>query len=206
MNIVGLVRLHWQVSAIIAIAAIGPSSLAFAQVDAKLCRSEVSSEIARSTLHWEGFNDFGSSKSTFTESGFRIDSEGPSCRIRSVRSDGKPGDRVCTWNSRLDCGLQFNQDATSHKFSSGDVQQYGKVKWTSNDKIDIKVKRGDVTATESREVAVVKFDGRWSRGPSSGRSISTAYFDRVWGVLLKIEGAHDFNKFGDLVLMIEFPQ
>ena len=138
----------WRIAFAIVVAIAVQPTLGIAQTDEQLCRSEVSSEIAKSVLHWEGFNDFGSSKSVFTESDFRLVGQGSSCRIHSVRSDGKPGERACSWTSRLDCGLRFNQDATSHKFSSGEVSQYGKLKWTSNDKIDVKVKRGDVTATE----------------------------------------------------------
>jgi hypothetical protein len=206
MKCIKQVGTNWGIALAIVASFVLLPTLGIAQVNEQLCRLEISPEIAKAVLHWEGFNDFGSSKSASTESGYRIDGQGPSCRIHSVRSGGKPIDRVCTWTSRLDCGLQFNQDATSHNFSSGDVSQYGKLKWTSNDKIDVKVKRGDVLATELREVAVVKFDGRWSRGGSSGRSTSTAYFDRAWGVLLKIDGAHDFNKFGEAVIMVEFPQ
>ena len=194
-----------RIGAAVAIVATGSTSSVIAQTSDKLCRTEVSAEIAKSKLHWEGFNDFGNSNFSYSESGYRMDGQGASCRIRSVRSDNTPGERVCTWNARLDCDLLLGQDATSHKFSSGNVSQYGKVKWASNEKLDVKVKRGDVTTTESREVAVVKFDGRWSRGQDSGRSISTAYFDRTWGVLLKIEGAHDFNKFGEVVSTVEFP-
>ena len=200
-----LLNFVWRLGADVAIFAIGPTSSVIAQTSDKLCRTEVSAEIAKSTLRWESFNDFGNSKFAYSESGFRMDGQGASCRIHSVRSDNKAGERVCTWNARLDCELLLGQDAISHKFFQGDVSQYGKLKWASNEKLDVKVKRGDVTTTESREVAVVKFDGRWSRGSDSGRSISTAYFDRMWGVLLKIEGAHDFNKFGDVVSIVEFP-
>lgn len=51
---------------------------------------------------------------------------------------------------------------------------------------------------------MVKFKGTWVNGSSNGHSESTAYFDRTWGVLLEVEGAHGTNKCGDHVILIEF--
>ncbi len=195
-------------SRILAMSVIGfaAPALVFAQASDKLCQTSASAATSQATLHWESFNDFGNSKSKYTETGFKVEADGSSCKIRSVRTDGRPGERSCAWTPRSNCDLQLGKDAISHKFSSGTVFQYGKLQWVSNEMVPVKVKHGDAISEEMRTVAVVKFDGTWSRGSDRGRSVSTAYFDRDWGVLLKIEGAHDANKWGDLVSMIEFPQ
>jgi hypothetical protein len=46
---------------------------------------------------------------------------------------------------------------------------------------------------------VVTFKGIWSRGSDRGGSVSTGYYDREWGVMLKIVGAHDTNEWGDTI-------
>jgi hypothetical protein len=181
-------------------------ALVFAQASDKLCQTAANPTMPQITLQWDSFNDFGNSKSKYTETGFKVEADSSSCKIRSVRTDGRSGERPCAWTPRSSCDLQLGKDAISHKFSTGNVFQYGKLQWVSNETVPVKVKHGDAISEEMRTVAVVKFDGTWSRGSDRGRSVSTAYFDRDWGVLLKIEGAHDANKWGDLVSMIEFPQ
>ncbi len=172
----------------------------------RLCQSTLKPETARMTLQWEGFNDFGNSKFNFVESGFLRDGEGDSCKIRSTRSDNKTGQRPCGWTDRLSCELEFGMEPITHKFSSGTSLQYGKLDWASNGKLLVKVKRGELSSEEWRDVALIKFDGSWSRGIDRGRSVSTAYYDRAWGVLLKVEGAHDANKWGETVSLVVFSQ
>ncbi len=33
--------------------------------------------------------------------------------------------------------------------------------------------------------------------------MSTGYYDREWGVMLKIEGAHDANQWGDTITLVD---
>jgi hypothetical protein len=41
-------------------------------------------------------------------------------------------------------------------------------------------------------------------GQFSGRSESTAFYDRRWGIRLKLKGWHDQNKWGDDVVLVGF--
>ena len=174
----------------------------WAQADEKLCQLAMKPVVSGLTLHWDSFNMFNNRKETYSETGFAQAGEGRSCKIKSQRSSFTSPDRPCTWTSRLSCDLQLNKDPISHNFSSGSYQ-YGKLQWVGNEKLTVNVKRGETSTPETREVAVVKFVGLWSSGNSRGDSISTVYFDRDWGVLLKAEGAHDANKWGDTVTLIE---
>lgn len=180
-------------------------SFASAQVTDELCELKLKPDAARATLHRDTFNDFGNLKESLQERGFSMTGSGDSCKLISQRVNGREISRPCTWTPRLSCELKLAQEPVTHKFTSGSFQ-YGKLQWVANQPLTVKVKRGDKIADEVREVAVVKFSGTWSRGPYSGRSDSTVYFDRAWGILLKAEGAHDQNKWGDEVVLIEFPQ
>lgn len=146
---------------------------------------------------------FGNRKESFVESSYVQAGEGASCKITSQNINGKAITRPCNWNLRLSCDLQLNKEPITHTFSAGSYQR-GKLQWTDNEKLTINVKRGDTTAPEAREVAIVKFNGTWANGNNRGDSVSTAFYDREWGLLLKIEGAHDANKWGDIVTLVEF--
>ena len=168
-----------------------------AQTDERLCQLALKPEVSKLTLHWDSFNMFGNRKETFSESGYAQIGEGSSCKIKAQRSTGSTNERPCTWNARSSCELQLGRDPISHSFTTGSYQ-YGKLQWVTNDKLTVNVKRGDTTTAEARDVAVVKFNGTWSQGGYSGVSVSTLYYDREWGLMLKVEGAHDANKWGTL--------
>jgi hypothetical protein len=145
---------------------------------------------------------FGSRKESFVESGYTQSGEGSSCKIKSQRTTGNPVDRPCTWNHRLSCDLQLAKEPITHTFSSGSYQR-GKLQWVANEKLTVNVKQGETTTPEAREVAVVKFNGTWTNGSNRGDSVSTIYYDRIWGIMLKAEGAHDANQWGDTVTLVE---
>lgn len=175
---------------------------AFAQSEDKLCTAVLKPEMGKLTVHWDSFNMFGSRKETFSETSYTQVGEGSSCKITSVRDNGKTVERPCTWNPRISCDLVLGKEPVTHKFSSGSFQ-YGKLQWIANEKLAVNVKQGDKTTVQEREVAVIKWGGTWSNGPSRGESVATLYYDRTMGLLLKSEGAHDANKFGDTVTLIE---
>lgn len=184
-----------------ALAAVPPG--AAAQDAAKLCANVMVPELARMVLHWDRFNMFGNVKQTYSERGFAQIGEGAKCRITSQRDAGGNASRSCSWTSRMSCELEENKEPISHSFSAGISLHRGKLQWVASQAMAVNVKRGDVTTLENRDVAVVKFTGTWVIGASSGDSMSTAYYDRAWGVLLKLEGANDANKFADAVTLIE---
>ena len=174
-----------------------------AQGDERLCELGLKPALGKFTLHWDSFNMFGNRKETFSESGYTQVGQGSSCQIRSQRSTGSPAERPCTWNLRSSCDLQFGKAPVSHSFDSGPSHQWGKLQWATNEKLTVNVRRGETLTPEVRDVAVVKFDGTWRRDGSSGVSVSTLYYDREWGVMLKVDGAHDANKWGDKVTLVE---
>jgi hypothetical protein len=179
------------------------SMSALSQAGSALCQLTLDPEVAKLTLHWDSYNMFGNRKESFTESGFVQSGQGSSCLIKSQRNSGVVAERPCTWNARMSCDLQLGKEPVTHSFTSGQSYQRGKLQWSGNDKLAVKIKRGDATTTETRDVAVVKFNGTWSVGPNRGDSESTIYFDREWGIMLKAEGAHDANKWGDTVTLVE---
>ena len=181
------------------------ASTAKAQPEDDLCQNTLKPAARGMSLTWERFNDFGSLKESVVERGFAMTGEGSSCKLTSQRSGGTLPDRSCTWTPRLRCDLRMGQDPINHNFSTGSYQ-FGKLQWTGNIQLPVQVKRGDTITVDNREVAVVKFKGTWIRGQYRGDSESTAYFDRNWGVLLKVEGAHDANKWGDTVVLVEVQQ
>lgn len=183
-------------------ALLAPIGAARAQ-PARLCDNAMKPGLSRMVLHWNQFNMFGNVKRSFSERGFAQDGEGAACRIRSMRDPDKPATRPCHWTPRLSCELEAGQAPVPHAYTSGTVLQRGTLQWTGNDLLTVAVKRGDTTTQENREVAVVRFMGQWVRGGASGETTSSAYFDREWGVLLKVEGAYDANAFGDTVTLIE---
>jgi hypothetical protein len=146
---------------------------------------------------------FGNRKDTYTETGFAPSGDVSSCKIKSQRSSGANPDRPCTWTPRLSCDLRLNDEPISHTFSAGPSVQHGKLQWVGNEMLMVNVKRGEITSAENREVAVVKFSGTWSTSTGRGNSMSIVYYDREWGVLLKAAGAHDSNKWGDAVTLVE---
>lgn len=174
-----------------------------AQDSAKLCANAMAPELARMALHWDRFNMFGNVKQIYSERGFAQTGEGARCRITSQRDLGGNASRSCNWTSRMSCELEENKEPISHSFSAGNSLHRGKLQWAGSQALAVNVKRGEVTAVENRQVAVVKFAGTWVIGGGVGDSVSTAYYDRAWGVLLKIEGAHDANKFAETVTLIE---
>lgn len=176
---------------------------ALSQTEDKLCTAVPKPELSKMTLHWDSFNMFGNRKESFVETGYAQAGEGSSCKITSVDAKGKTKERLCTWNQRMSCDLLKGNEAITHTFSAGSNQR-GKLQWAGNEKLTVTVKRGEVTAPEAREVAVVTFKGIWSRGSDRGDTVSTGYYDRQWGVMLKIEGAHDANQWGDTITMVEF--
>jgi hypothetical protein len=183
-------------------AAIAMPLAALSQADDKLCTAAPKPELGKMTLHWDSFNMFSNRKESFVETAYAQAGEGSSCKITSQNAKGKTIERPCTWNQRMSCDLQLGKEAITHTFSSGSYQR-GKLQWAGNEKLTVKVKRGDATAPEAREVAVVKFNGTWSRGSDRGDSVSTGYYDREWGVMLKIEGAHDANQWGDTITLVD---
>lgn len=102
----------------------------------------------------------------------------------------------------MSCDVVLGQEPSTHNFVSGSNQR-GKVQWLRNETMPVAVKRGGNVTTESREVAIVTFAGLWRNGSSIGDSISTIYYDRKRGVMLKADGAHDANKWGDTVTLVE---
>ena len=175
---------------------------AFSQSADKLCQQGLSSEATKMTLTWDSFNMFGNRKESFVETGYTQSGEGSSCKITSKRDTGKTIERSCTWNLRMSCDLLLGQEPITHNFVSGSNQR-GKIQWLRNEMMPITVKRGSATTTESREVAVITFVGLWRNGSNIGDSISTIHYDRKWGVMLKADGAHDANKWGDTVTLVE---
>lgn len=173
-----------------------------AQTEEPLCVAGVKPALSAMTLHWNSFNMFGNRKETYMETGYKQVGDGKSCKISAVRDGGKATERPCTWNLRLSCELQLNKSAVTHSFSAGSYQ-YGKLQWVGNEPLAVKIKRGESTTDEARTVAIVKFNGTWSNGPNRGDSVATMYFDREWGILLKVEGAHDQNLWGDTVTLVE---
>ena len=179
------------------------SSVSFAQSEDKLCQLALKPEVSKMTLHREAFNMYGNYRETFSENSIKQTGEGSSCEIVSAKlPNGSKLTRPCNWNSRLTCDLQFGKEPISHSYNAGSYQ-FGKVAWVTNEKFAVKVKRGDAVTEEARDVAVVKFDGTWRSGGGSGGSVWTMYYDREWGLLLKAEGAHDANKWGNAITMIE---
>ena len=176
---------------------------ALSQGGERLCQLAMNPEVSKLTLHWDSFNMFGNRKETFSESGYTQSGEGPACKIKSQRSTGAPIERPCTWNPRLSCDLQLGKDPVSTSFSGGQSYQYGKLQWVGNETFTVNVKRGSATTAEARKVAVVKFNGSWSQGGGSGVSTSTIFYDRELGIMLKADGAHDANKWGDTVTLVE---
>jgi hypothetical protein len=176
--------------------------VALSQAQDKLCSPTPSPELGKMTLHWDSYNMFGNRKESYVETGYAQAGEGSSCKITSQMANGKTKERPCTWNQRMSCELELNKEPITHSFSAGSYQR-GKLQWAGNEKLTVNVKRGEATAPEAREVAVVKFNGSWSRGSDRGDSVSTGYYDREWGIMLKIEGAHDANKWGDTITMVE---
>jgi hypothetical protein len=176
---------------------------AAAQDVAKLCANAMAPELARMVLHWDRFNMFGNVKQIYSERGFAQTGEGATCRITSQRDAGGKASRACNWTSRMSCELEENKEPVPHTFSAGNSLHRGTLQWAGRESMAVKVKRGEVTTVENRDVAVVTFKGTWVIGSGLGESVSTAYYDRAWGVLLKIEGAHDANKFAEMVTLIE---
>jgi hypothetical protein len=175
---------------------------AVAQPSAPLCELGIKPAVAKMSLRWDSFNFYGNRKESVVESGYTQSGEGASCKIKSQRADGKSVDRPCTWNPRLSCELELGKAPISHSFNTGAYQR-GKLQWVGNEKLAVSVKRGEATVAETRDVAVVKFIGTWSRGSDRGDSISTLYYDREWGLMLKALGAHDANEWGDTVTLVE---
>lgn len=175
---------------------------AISQSEDKLCQSGLSAEATKMTLTWDSFNMFGNRKESFVETGYTQSGEGSSCKITSKRDTGKTIERPCNWNLRMSCDVLMGKEPIAHNFVSGSNQR-GKIQWLRNEMVPVAVKRGDVTTTESREAAVVTFVGLWRNGSNLGDSISTIHYDRKWGVMLKADGAHDANKWGDTVTLVE---
>lgn len=176
---------------------------AISQSEDKLCPVGLKIETGKLTLSWDSFNMFGNRKESVVETAYTQTGEGASCKITSTRSDtGEVVERPCTWNQRMSCDLVLGKEPTTKTLSSGSYQR-GKLQWLRNEAMLVTVKRGEATTSESREVAVITFDGMWSRGSDRGGSVSTIYYDREWGVMLKAEGAHDANKWGDAVTLVE---
>lgn len=169
----------------------------------KLCSLKLNPAVSNMVLSWDNFNMFGNSQSKTIEKDFIQEGEGDSCKIKSVDGNGKNLNRPCSWHVRLSCDLILGQDAATHKFSVGSFQ-YGKLQWTGNEKLELSVKRKEVIQTETRDVAVVNFKGTWSNGGGRGDSEYKVFYDREWGVMLKIIGAHDANKWGNTVSQLEF--
>ncbi len=182
------------------------SLAANSQSEERLCGTGMKPELANLTLSWDSYNNFGNRKESFVETGYTQSGEGASCKIISKRGDGgKAIERPCTWNPRMSCELMMGKEPIALTFNAGSYQR-GKLQWVKNEAVTIKVKRGDAITAETREVAVVTFNGTWRRTPDMGDSTSTIYYDREWGVMLKAEGAHDANKWGDAVTLIEVAQ
>jgi hypothetical protein len=175
---------------------------ALSQANDKLCSPTATPELAKMTLNWDSYNMFGNRKESYAESGYAQAGEGSSCKITSQAANGKTKERSCTWNQRMSCELELNKEPITHSFSAGSYQR-GKLQWAGNEKLTVNVKRGEAIAPEARDVAMVKFNGYWSRGSDRGDSVSVGYYDREWGIMLKIEGAHDANKWGDTITMVE---
>ena len=176
---------------------------ATAQNEDRLCGTAIKSELPNLTMSWDSYNAFGNRKESFVETGYTQSGEGSSCKITSKRvNGGKTIERPCTWNPRMSCELVMGKEPIAHTFNAGSYQR-GKLQWVKNEPMPVKVKRGDAITTETREVAVVTFNGTWRRTPDMGDSSSTIYYDREWGVMLKAEGAHDANKWGDAVTLVE---
>lgn len=181
-------------------------AVAIAQNEDRLCGAAMKPELAKLTLGWDSYNAFGNRKESFVETGYTQSGEGSSCKITSKRVDGgKTIERPCTWNPRMSCELVMGKEPIALTFNAGSYQR-GKLQWVKNETMTIKVKRGDAVTAETREVAVVTFNGTWRRTPDMGDSTSTIYYDREWGVMLKAEGAHDANKWGDAVTLVEINQ
>lgn len=176
---------------------------AVAQPEEMICGAAMKPELAKLTLSWDSYNNFGNRKESFVETGYTQSGEGSSCKITSKRvNGGKTIERPCTWNPRMSCELVMGKEPIALTFNAGSYQR-GKLQWVKNESMTIKVKRGDAVTAETREVAVVTFNGTWRRTPDMGDSSSTIYYDREWGVMLKAEGAHDANKWGDAVTLVE---
>lgn len=173
-----------------------------AQPDERLCQGSMKPGVATLTLHWDNFNMFGNVKDSSTETGFSQSGEGSACKINSQLGTGRSNVRPCTWTPRLSCELQLGKEPVTHSFSVGSYQR-GKLQWARNETLTVNVRRGDTTTAETREVAVVTFNGTWSRSSDRGDSVSAVYYDRDWGVMLKAEGAHDANMWGNTVSLIE---
>jgi hypothetical protein len=177
--------------------------VANSQNEDRLCGAAMKPELAKLTLSWDSYNAFGKRKESFVETGYTQSGEGASCKITSKRVDGgKTIERPCTWNPRMSCELVMGKEPIALTFNAGSYQR-GKLQWVKNEAMTIKVKRGDAVTAEIREVALVTFNGTWRRTPDMGDSTSTIYYDREWGVMLKAEGAHDANKWGDAVTLVE---
>lgn len=177
--------------------------IAFGQADAPLCQNTPRADLAKFTVHWDSFNMFGNTKQTYVERDYVQAGEAEACSITSVRGESRKIKRACNWTRLMSCELKLGNDPVSHKFNAGTSMQYGKLQWSGNETLRVSVKRGEATSAEPREVAVIKFNGNWVNGPNRGDSVSTLYYDRAWGILLKAEGAHDANKWGDTVTLIE---
>lgn len=191
---------------ILAAAALFVPTAAISQNEDRLCSAAMKSELAKLTLSWDSYNNFGNRKESFVETGYTQSGEGSSCKITSKRvNGGKTIERPCTWNPRMSCELMMGKEPIALTFNAGSYQR-GKLQWVKNEAMTIKVKRGDAVTAETREVAVVTFNGTWRRTPDMGDSSSTNYYDREWGVMLKAEGAHDTNKWGDTVTLVEINQ
>jgi hypothetical protein len=176
---------------------------ASSQSEGTLCSAAMKPELAKLTLTWDSYNNFGNRKESFVETAYSQSGEGSSCKVTSKRGDGgKTIERPCNWNPRMSCELVMGKEPIAHTFNAGSYQR-GKLQWVKNEPLPVKVKRGDAITTETREVAVVTFNGTWRKTPDMGDSSSTIYYDREWGVMLKAEGAHDANKWGDAVTLVE---
>ncbi len=140
------------------VAAIAIPLAALSQTEDKLCTSAPKPELGKMTLHWDSFNTFSNRKESFVETGYVQAGEGSSCKITSVDAKGKTKERLCTWNQRMSCDLQLGKEAISHNFVAGSYQR-GKLQWAGNEKLTVNVKRGEATAPEVREVALVTFKG-----------------------------------------------
>jgi hypothetical protein len=192
---------HFMYMLAIAVAAI--PLVANSQSDDRLCSAAMKPELAKLTLSWDSYNMFGNRKASFVETAYSQAGEGSSCKITSKRgSAGSVIERPCTWNQRMSCELQMGKDPITLTFNAGSYQR-GKLQWVKNETHPVNVKRGEATAVEQRTVAVITFNGTWSNGADRGNSTSTIYYDREWGVMLKAEGAHDANKWGDAVTLVE---
>lgn len=190
-------------TAALVVTAISLASLPLmAQPDEQLCQGSMKPGVAKLTLHWDNFNMFGGQKGSSTETGFSQSGEGSACKINSQLGTGRSNVRPCTWTPRLSCELQMGKEPVTHSFSGGSYQR-GKLQWSANEKLTVNVRRGDITTAETREVAVVSFKGTWSLSDGRGDSVSTIYYDRDWGVMLKAEGAHDANLWGNTVTLVE---